>query len=142
MLKQQFQGSFFSKSLSLKSSAVSSQCLQVLWGFFRCTVLHCISELLQKGVMQLRKSWEGGSSLTAVALGGWKALAECLKAYESLSTEKLCKQNRTVICICFYSVSHITSGTDRVLSSYFFTILSSENPFFQIPPPSTISLLT
>jgi len=81
MLKQQFQDSVSSKWLTLTSPADSSRHLQVPWDSLGYAAPRCILEVLQ-GSDVIKAVWQG-SSVTAVALGDWKALAECPQAYAS-----------------------------------------------------------
>lgn len=131
MLKQQFQDSFSSKSLTLTSPAGWSQYLQVLWdplGY----ALHCILELLQRGGMPVRNSgmefchscspWrlEGSGRMSQVIYFTLESLFSFIAT--GTSTEELCKQNGTIIlCVLLptYFVSHITLGTDRGVPPYF-----------------------
>lgn len=74
MLKQQFQGSVSSKRLTSTGPADSSRHLQVPWDSLGYAALRCILEMLQRSDV-IKEVW--------VALGGWKALEECPKAYAS-----------------------------------------------------------
>lgn len=131
MLKQQFQDSVSSKRLTLMSPADSSWHLQVPWDSLGYAAPHCILEVLQ-GIDVIKTVWRG-SSVTAVALGGWKALAECPQHMLHPGITVLIYSNRNFhretvqakwdnnfVCalLTFYFESHIASGTDGGVPSY------------------------